>query len=135
MTSPPPDVTKTLTYLLEVETVAQDILTLKDTKLELAHTLSKLQESLRAFQASQEKKSFIKVGSIFIEYPTGHCEQLVRKEIENVKEQYEVTSKELKDKLSKKRDIEHEPKIEGIGLRPLSHTEAIGLLKGFGLDS
>ncbi|KAK5644011.1 hypothetical protein RI129_007856 [Pyrocoelia pectoralis] len=134
MNSQSPDFSKSLTYLIEVETIAQDILTLKDTKLELAHTLSKLQESLRALQKTQDKRSFIKVGSIFVEYPTDYCKLLVEREIENVKEQYDSASKDLRDKLSKKRDIEHEPKIQGIGLRPLSHVEATGLMKGFGLS-
>ncbi|KAF5305925.1 hypothetical protein FQR65_LT07536 [Abscondita terminalis] len=128
-----PEYSKTLTYLMEVETICQDILTLKDTKLELANTLSKLQECLRALQKTDDRKSFLKIGSLFIEHPTEKCKTIIQKEINNVKDQYDDVNMEMKEKLIKKRDIEHEPKIKGFGLRPLSHSEATGLMKGFGI--
>ncbi|KAF5274881.1 hypothetical protein FQA39_LY07063 [Lamprigera yunnana] len=129
-----PEYSKTLIYLVEVETVSQDILTLKDTKLELANSLGKLQECLRVLQTSNDRRSYLKVGSLFIQHSTENCIVLIQKEMEELKEQYDAVSIQIKDNISKKRDIEHEPKIEGFGLKPLSHAEAKGLMKGFGIN-
>lgn len=54
-------------------------------------------------------------------------------EMDNVKRQYDSTCEELREKVLKMRDIEHEPQIKGIGLRPLTYKEAEGITKGFGV--
>lgn len=38
----------------------------------------------------------------------------------------------LKENLGKLRDLEHEPRLEGIGLKPISVAEARTLNKAFG---
>lgn len=73
-----PELSRSLTYLLEVETIAQDILTLKETKLDLANALNKLRESHRALQTTSDKYSFIKVGSLFFNYSTEECKTLIQ---------------------------------------------------------
>lgn len=70
---------KNLTYLTEIEALAQDILTLKEDKLELSHVLNKLQESLRALQKSEEKKTFIKMGPLYLQNSTDDCKSIVQK--------------------------------------------------------
>lgn len=47
-------------------------------------------------------------------------------------EEYESVCKDLRSKLLKFRDLEHEPTIAGIGLKPLSSAEAKVIYKSFG---
>lgn len=70
---------KSYKYLQEVEELAQDILTAKDERFHLANTKNKLREALRAVQGVEDRKTWIKVGSVFIQRPTEECEIILRK--------------------------------------------------------
>ncbi|KAK9879787.1 hypothetical protein WA026_006850 [Henosepilachna vigintioctopunctata] len=125
---------KTFTYLKEVETVAQDILTLKDTKLELSNAQNKFREALRAIEQSTDRCIWMKEGSVFIQRPRQECIEKLRQEIEKSKEDINGLHDTIKDKLSELRDLEHEPGIVGFSLKPLSITEAKTLHKAFGSE-
>ncbi|XP_045472756.1 uncharacterized protein LOC123679292 [Harmonia axyridis] len=123
---------KTFTYLREVETVAQDILTFKDMKLDLSNAQNKFREALRAIEHSDERNVWMKEGSVFIQRPRQECLVHLKKEIEKSEDDIAALQNTLKDKLNMLRDLEHEPRLVGFGLKPLSMKEARTLHKGFG---
>ncbi|XP_044751496.1 uncharacterized protein LOC123311530 [Coccinella septempunctata] len=123
---------KSYTYLKEVETVAQDILTLKDMKLELSNAQNKFREALRAIEHSDERTVWMKEGSVYIQRPRQECLIFLRKEIEKSQDDITGLQNSIKDKLNELRDLEHEPRIVGFGLKPLSIREAKTLHKAFG---
>lgn len=69
---------KSYKYLQEVEELAQDILTTKDEKLQLANTQNKFREALRALKDVEDRRTWMKVGSVLIERPTEECKTILR---------------------------------------------------------
>ncbi|CAG9762629.1 unnamed protein product [Ceutorhynchus assimilis] len=123
---------KSFIYLQEVETVGQDILTLKEEKLELSNAQNKYREALRALESVFDRNSWIQVGAVYIERPTEECKAILRKEIAKAEEDRNELHEKIKSKVHKLRDLEHEPRLEGFALKPISFTEAKALHKGFG---
>lgn len=69
---------KSYKYLHEVETLAQEILTAKDTKLQIANAQNKFREALRAIEASEDRKTWIQMGMVYIERPSSECKNILR---------------------------------------------------------
>jgi len=123
---------KSLKYLVEVETVGQDILTLKQEKLELANAQNKFREALRALKLIYDRNSWIKLGSVYVERPTEECKSILGEEILKAQDDLNNLHEKIKNKVHKLRDLEHEPRLEGFTLKPISLAEAKALHKGFG---
>lgn len=137
-------------YLKEVETTAQDILTLKQEKIELANAQNKCREALRALETTFDRNTWMKIGSVYIERPTEECKAILRKgnkcecfkllfllysiclEISKAEDDLASLHNDIKNKVHKLRDLEHEPRLEGFSLKPISMAEAKGLHKAFG---
>ncbi|KAF7284513.1 hypothetical protein GWI33_022100 [Rhynchophorus ferrugineus] len=126
------DQQKSFKYLVEVETVGQDILTLKDEKLELSNAQNKFREALRALEQSDDRNSWIKLGSLYVQRPTEECKTILRREINKAEDALKDLHEEIRSKVHKLRDLEHEPRLEGFTLKPISVAEAKALHKGFG---
>lgn len=69
---------KTIKYLTEVETLAQDILTSKDSKLELSNAHNKYREAFRALQQTHNRKTWMRCGSIYVEMPVDECKTYLK---------------------------------------------------------
>ncbi|KAJ8925284.1 hypothetical protein NQ315_009112 [Exocentrus adspersus] len=123
---------KSYKYLYEVETLAQDLLTAKETKKEIANAQNKFREALRSIEQTEERRTWIQIGSVYVEKPSVDCINLLRSEIAKAEEDLNNLHKEIKEKMYKLRDLEHEPRLEGFTLKPLSLAEAKGLHKAFG---
>lgn len=54
-------------------------------------------------------------------------------ELQKIDEDLQALQDDLKNKLHQLRDLEHEPRLEGFTLKPISSAEAKALHKGFGL--
>ncbi|CAH1981173.1 unnamed protein product [Acanthoscelides obtectus] len=124
---------KAYKYLQEVEKIAQDILTAKDNKLQLANAQNKLRESFRALEHVEDRNTFIQVGCVHIEMPTEECRDKLKQDIAEIEEEMNKLQKTMKENTMKLRDLEHEPRLEGFSLKPMSVAEAKALHKGFGL--
>lgn len=72
------DTQKSFIYLQEVEEVAQEILTDKQTKLELVNAENKTREAYRALQNIEDRQAFLKVGEIYIQLPKQDCRELLK---------------------------------------------------------
>lgn len=64
---------KSYKYLQEVEEIAQNIITVKSEKLDLANTENKLREGLRVLKEVEDRNTWIKTGSVLIQRPTKEC--------------------------------------------------------------
>lgn len=53
-------------------------------------------------------------------------------EIDSAARDLEDLNEKIKKNLQKLRDLEHQPRIEGVALKPLSTTEVKALHKNFG---
>nr|CAH7720910.1 unnamed protein product [Callosobruchus chinensis] len=124
---------KSYKYLQEVEKVAQDILTAKDNKLQLANAQNKLREAFRALEHIEDRNTFVKVGCVYVEMPTEECKEKLKQEIAEIEEEIDKLRGTVKENTFKLRDLEHEPRLEGFSLKPMSVVEAKALHKGFGL--
>ncbi|KAJ8977489.1 hypothetical protein NQ317_001772 [Molorchus minor] len=89
---------KSYRYLQEVETVAQDILTTRETKLELSNAQNKFREALRALEKIEDRNTWMQLGSVYIKRNTDHCKVLLRNEIAKAEEDLNSLQKEIKDK-------------------------------------
>ncbi|KAH0999313.1 p53 and DNA damage-regulated protein 1 isoform X2 [Dendroctonus ponderosae] len=123
---------KTFTYLQEVERVSQDILTLREEKMKLANSQNKNREALRALEQVYERNTWMQLGSVRIERPTEECKAILRNDLAAAEERLKSLHEEIKDKVHKLRDLEHEPRLEGFALKPISLAEAKALHAGFG---
>lgn len=145
---------KSYKYLQEVETLAQEILTAKETKIQIANAQNKFREALRAVESTEDRKTWIQMGTVYIERPSSECKNILRKgsytcslqflfwtfenlicilEIAKAEDDLDNLHKDIKEKVHKLRDLEHEPRLEGFTLKPISLSEAKALHKGFGL--
>lgn len=73
------DTQKSFTYLKEVEEVAQEILTDKETKLELANAQNKCREAYRALQSVEERQAWLKIGTVYVRLPKEECREILKK--------------------------------------------------------
>ncbi|CAH1164243.1 unnamed protein product [Phaedon cochleariae] len=119
--------------LMEVETVAQDILTLREEKLALANAQNKFREALNALKESEERNNWIQVGAVFVERPVDECRNILREEISKADDDLRSLQNKIREKSQNLRDLEHQPRLEGFTLKPISVAEAKALQKGFGL--
>lgn len=141
---------KSFTYLKEVEEVAQEILTDKQTKLELANAQNKCREAYRALQGVEDRQTWLKIGAVHVRLPKEECREILKNglfvktcwkwiceflpflEIDIAEDDLKVLQGKLRENLGKLRDLEHEPRLEGMGLKPMSVAEARTLNKAFG---
>lgn len=70
---------KTVKYLAEVEEVAQDVLTNKESKLELSNAHNKYREAFRALQQADSTKTWIKCGLVYVEMNVEDCKSYLKK--------------------------------------------------------
>lgn len=69
---------KSFTYLKEVEEVAQEILTDKQTKLDLANAQNKYREAYRALQNVEERQAWLQVGTVYVRLPKEECREILK---------------------------------------------------------
>ncbi|CAG9838934.1 unnamed protein product [Diabrotica balteata] len=125
---------KSYKYLQEVETVAQDILTLKEEKLSIANTQNKLREALTALKYVDDRQTWVEIGSIYIQLPTEEAKYLLQDEIRKAEDDLKDLQNKIRSKSQDLRDLEHQPRIEGLTLKPISNIEAKALNKAFGFS-
>lgn len=123
---------KTFTYLKEVEEVAQDLLNNREIKKDLANAINKFREASRAVKESEDRNNWIKIGSIYVQKTKDEIITQLNEEMEKATSELEETERKIKDDVHKIRDLEHEPRIEGFSLKPLSLAEMKGLKTAFG---
>ncbi|CAG9859299.1 unnamed protein product [Phyllotreta striolata] len=125
---------KSFKYLQEVETVAQDILTLKEDKLQAANAQNKLREALSSLKQTEERNSWLQKGSIYVQLPTEEIAAILKDEIAKSDDDLRDLRNKIRSKSQQLRDLEHQPRIEGLTLKPISNREAEALNKAFGFN-
>ncbi|XP_017771179.1 PREDICTED: p53 and DNA damage-regulated protein 1-like [Nicrophorus vespilloides] len=120
---------KTLTYLAEVEAVAQEIIQHKEEKLRLSNSRNKFNEALRCLQKTEHRTTFLDLGRTLLEFPKDLAMDLIQKDIKETTDEIDRLHSEIRNKAGVLRDLEHEERIVGFGLKPLSAKEASALSK------
>lgn len=70
---------KSFQYLSEVETLAQEILTEQEKKLDLANSCNKFREALRALESCEYRRAWMQVGCVYVERPTEECKNILQR--------------------------------------------------------
>lgn len=73
-----PEMERTTKYLTDMETIAQDILTEKQQKLELSNASNKYNEAIRALEKTSDRKTWLKVSNVYIELGREECKELLK---------------------------------------------------------
>lgn len=73
------DTQKSFTYLTEVEEVAQEILTDKQAKLELANAQNKCREAYKALQNVEDRQAWLKIGAVHVRLPKEDCREILKR--------------------------------------------------------
>jgi len=123
---------KSLKYLEEVEIVGQNILSLKEERLQYSNAQNKYREALRALEQVTDRDSWFQLGSIYIRRPTKIYKKMLRTELDKTDENLKDLSEVIKENVQKLRDLEYEPRLEGIALKPMSLAETKAIHKAFG---
>lgn len=69
---------KSFEYLREVEEVAQEVLTDKQTKLEIANAQNKYREAFRGLEETEDRQTWIKLGLVYVQLPTEECKCILK---------------------------------------------------------
>lgn len=69
---------KSFKYLEEIETIGQQILTLKDQKIKIANAQNKAREAYRALELSEDRYSWMQFGLVQIQRPTEECKSILK---------------------------------------------------------
>lgn len=118
------DKNKLLPYLIQVEEVAEDILSDKQQLTDLDRRRNKTREAIRVVQKDKSLvKTWVCFGNQFIKLPKQNTKKLLDKDFDELDNQISDIRKKLKPKVSKLRDLEKKDDIKGFNLNPLSKEE------------
>ncbi|XP_070574520.1 p53 and DNA damage-regulated protein 1-like [Ptychodera flava] len=117
-----------LNYLGQVEELAEEILTDKQTVVDLDRKRNKNREAIRALGKVQPTpgkadKTWVCFGNMFLKIPRADAKNLLEKDQKELDTEIDKIRKGLKPKVSKLHDMEGRPDIKGFNLNALSKDE------------
>lgn len=143
----PPQTDRIVNYLTDLEQVAEEILTDRQTIIDYDRKRNANRESLRDLRKSDEKKTWIAMGNTFFKLEKTAVESMIQKGMlhfvsmkcvmygmkaiiqTNFPDQKKLDTAinelrdNLKQKVDKVRDIEEKPALKGFNLKPLNPDE------------
>ncbi|CAH1793670.1 unnamed protein product [Owenia fusiformis] len=118
------DMERHLIELGESEMAAEDVLTDRQTIVDLDRKRNKTREALRSLQKDKEtEKTWLCMGNMFLKLPKPKAKEMLQKDFDQLDEEINKLRKNLKIKVDKLRDIEQEDSLKGFHLQPLSKEE------------
>jgi len=117
------DASKIVTCLADLEEAAEDILTDRQTIIDLDRTRNGNREALRHLRKQEEKKSWIIMGSTFFKLDTESVETILNKDQEKLDKEINDLRDNLKKKMDRIKDLEGRPALKGFDLKPLNRDE------------
>jgi len=117
------DSSKIVTCLADLEEAAEDILTDRQTIIDLDRTRNGNREALRHLRKQEEKKSWIIMGSTFFKLDTESVETILNKDQEKLDKEINDLRDNLKKKMDRIKDLEGRPALKGFDLKPLNRDE------------
>lgn len=109
-----------------LDAAAEDVLTDKQTIIDLSRRSNETREALRALDKETSHKTWICVGQQFIKLPTAKAKEILKRD----QRQYlEDLRRGLKKKFNKVHDLEGKPEAKAFNLKALSEEELTGIVK------
>ncbi|XP_043282993.1 p53 and DNA damage-regulated protein 1 [Venturia canescens] len=126
------DQLRMLNHLRQVESKAAEILTDKQEVIDLDKRRNDDRVGMRALQKEHHDKTWITVGPILLKMDTKKAEELLVKDQKECDIAVNKIRSDLKVKVNELRDLEHNPPVPGLMLKPMSYKEmsAINQLSG-----
>lgn len=121
------DQEKTLTYLVSVEKLAEEILSDKHEIIMLDKRRNQNREALRDLTKSSQNKCWVTVGSVLIKHKVEAAKLLLEADQKQLQIDINKLRSDLKLKVNNLRDLEMQPPVPGLMLVPMSHKETQGL--------
>ncbi|XP_047117148.1 G patch domain and ankyrin repeat-containing protein 1 homolog isoform X1 [Schistocerca piceifrons] len=122
-----------LRLLSEIEEIGEEILRDRNEVVALDRRRNQTREALRAIQKSTADKVWVSVGSLLIKIPEKKATEMLKRDQIQVDVEINKMRSELKLKVNKLRDMEHQAPVPGLMLNALTSSEmgAIKTAMGF----
>lgn len=118
------DATEVLSYLIEIEKVAEEILADRASMIDFGRRRHKTREAIRAMKAADiPEKSWFCFNNMFIKMPTSTAKENLQKDYDNLSSKVTDLENGLKPKVAKLRDLELKDELKGFNLKPLSNED------------
>ncbi|XP_032813642.2 p53 and DNA damage-regulated protein 1 isoform X2 [Petromyzon marinus] len=119
-----------ITYLTEVEALAEDLLADKHQMVALDRKRNSNREALRAVQGgAAAEKTWVCFGNMFIKIPRSKTRQMIKNDQEQLESEMTRIRRELKVKLNRLNEAQGKPELKGFDLAPLSREEMLAINK------
>lgn len=135
-----PEAERVLRYLVEVEELAEAVLSDKRQIVDLDTKRNQNREGLRALQKDLSVSEDVMVcfGNMFIKMPHPKTKEMIQKDQEHLDKEIERLRNQLKVKVNRLFEAQGKPELKGFNLNPLNQDELKALkviLKGRDSDS
>ncbi|EEB15510.1 p53 and DNA damage-regulated protein, putative [Pediculus humanus corporis] len=114
---------KSLQYLKELESLGEEILVDRQEIIALDKRRNETREGLRELKNSKVTKTWFALGPLLLKFPTNKVENLLKKDQVQVDAEINKLRSNLKVKVNLLRDMEHQPPVPGLMLKPMSKQE------------
>ncbi|XP_028630767.1 p53 and DNA damage-regulated protein 1 [Grammomys surdaster] len=130
-----PEAERVLRYLVEVEELAEAVLSDKRQIVDLDTKRNQNREGLRALQKNPDVSEDVMVcfGNMFIRMPHPKTKEMIQKDQEHLDKEIERLRSQLKVKVNRLFEAQGKPELKGFNLNPLNQDELKALkviLKG-----
>ncbi|GAB1287057.1 p53 and DNA damage-regulated protein 1 [Apodemus speciosus] len=130
-----PEAERVLRYLVEVEELAEAVLSDKRQIVDLDTKRNQNREGLRALQKDPSVSEDVMVcfGNMFIKMPHQKTKEMIQKDQEHLDKEIERLRSQLKVKVNRLFEAQGKPELKGFNLNPLNQDELKALkviLKG-----
>ncbi|XP_034352285.1 p53 and DNA damage-regulated protein 1 isoform X2 [Arvicanthis niloticus] len=130
-----PEAERVLRYLVEVEELAEAVLSDKRQIVDLDTKRNQNREGLRALQKNPNVSEDVMVcfGNMFIRMPHPKTKEMIQKDQEHLDKEIERLRSQLKVKVNRLFEAQGKPELKGFNLNPLNQDELKALkviLKG-----
>ncbi|XP_052039917.1 p53 and DNA damage-regulated protein 1 [Apodemus sylvaticus] len=130
-----PEAERVLRYLVEVEELAEAVLSDKRQIVDLDTKRNQNREGLRALQKDLSVSEDVMVcfGNMFIKMPHPKTKEMIQKDQEHLDKEIEKLRSQLKVKVNRLFEAQGKPELKGFNLNPLNQDELKALkviLKG-----
>ena len=118
--------------LEEMEQAAEEILSEKETSIQLDKRRHQTREALRTLQKDKtDKKVDLCFGNLFIKMPKHKAKALLEKDHEQLDDEIDGIRKSLKVKVNKLRDIEGKEELKGFDLKAIPKEDLAAIKELF----
>ncbi|XP_023246882.1 G patch domain and ankyrin repeat-containing protein 1 homolog [Copidosoma floridanum] len=112
-----------LDYFQKIEAKGLEILTDRQEVVALDKRRNDDRMGMRALQKQNHDKTWMTVGPILLKMPAKKAEELLKEDQKQCDIEINKIRSDLKVKVNELRDIEHNPPVPGLMLKPMSKTE------------